>query len=159
MHRALAVTGTTLTLTLALAGCSSAPEVAGIDSDALISTCLDGAQAIAQEDDTTVEGTISAITSAADEDDSDETNVHIIFDARDDNQTASPAACTFTVGDGEVREFEVESPESGDMDPAVEGAVERWNDKHAEDWAAGDGPDPVNAPTPESGGGGGEYYG
>lgn len=158
MHRALAATGSALALTLTMAGCSSAPEIGDVDSDALIATCLDGAQTIAAEDDTTVEGTVSSVTATDEDDDGNDDNmqVHIIFDARDDNQTADPAACTMTVGGEQVQEFKVESPEDGDMWPDVEDATERWNDKHAEDWADGDGPDALSAPEPETGGSG--YY-
>ena len=148
MHRALAGTGTALTLTLALSACSSAPEVAGVDSDELISTCLDGAKSVAEEDDLTVEGTVSSVTTS--EDDEGGSKVHIIFDAREQNGTADARQCDLSVGDGEVQEFRIKPPES-ELPAAVEDASDRWNDKHAEDWADGGGPEPVAAPSPETG--------
>ena len=82
MHRALAGAGTVLTLAVTLSACSSAPEIEDSDSDELISTCLDGAKSVGEEDDLTVEGTVSSVTSSR-EGGEDGTTVHVIFDARD----------------------------------------------------------------------------
>lgn len=136
--------GGALLIALALTGCSSGPKVGGIDADALIATCLDGATPAAQDSNTSVEGTVSAVNT---EDGDDGVDVNIVFDARDENNTADPAQCTLTVAGEKVTEFDLGSPDS-DSGTEVEGAMDRWNDKHAEDWADGKGPDAVEAPEP-----------
>lgn len=136
--------GGALLVVLALAGCSPSPKVGDVDTDALIATCLNGASPAAQDSNTLVEGTVSAVNT---EDGDDGVDVNIVFDARDENNTADPAQCTLTVAGEKVTEFDLGSPDS-DSGTAVEGAMDRWNDKHAEDWAEGNGPDPVDAPDP-----------
>lgn len=150
MHRALAGAGTVLTLAVTLSACSSAPEIEESDTDELVSTCLDGAKSVGEEDDLTVEGTVSSVTSSR-EGGEDGTTVHVIFDAREQNGTADARQCDLSVDGADIEEFRIKSPENGDLPPAVEDAADRWNDKHAEDWADGGGPEPVDAPTPETG--------
>lgn len=148
MYRVLAGTGSVFALAVTLSGCSSAPEVAGTDSDALIAACLNGAEELAQEEENaTVEGSVSSVTT--EENDDGKTEVFIVLDARDENGTADPAQCELTVAGGTVEEFVLGSPDDGDMPPAVDGAQERWNDDHAEDWADGGGPEAIAAPDPE----------
>lgn len=141
--------GGAVILALALSGCSSSPKVGELETDGLISACLNSAIPDAQDSNTTIEGPVSAV---ATEDGNDGTEVHIIFDARDSNGTADPAQCTLTVSGKKVTELDVGSPDS-EPGTEVEGAAERWNDKHAEDWADGGGPDPAPAPEPGDSGG------
>lgn len=150
MHRVLVGAGTALTLAAALSACSSAPEIESSDSDKLIATCLHGAKNVGEEDELTLDGTVSSVTTSSEEGE-DGTKVHVIFDAREENGTADARQCDLSVEGADIEEFRIKSPESGDLPPAVEGAADRWNDEHAEDWADGGGPDPVAAPAPETG--------
>lgn len=134
--------GGVVAIAIALAGCSPSPKVDDVDTDALIAACLDGATPVAQGSKTFIEGTVSSVN--AESGDSG-TDVRIVFDARDEDKTASPAQCTMTVESGQVTETSLGGPDS-DHGTEVEDAAERWNDKHAEDWVDGSGPDPVDAP-------------
>src|SRR5699024_2928531 len=139
MNKRTLLGGGALVLGLALTGCSSAPTVGELETDGLIAACLDAAIPVAQDSNTTIEGPVSAV---ATQEGDDGTEVHIIFDARDENGTADPAACTLTVSGEEVTELELGSPDS-DPGTEVEGAMDRWNEQHAEDWLDGGGPEPV----------------
>lgn len=135
--------GSALILALALSGCSSAPKVEEVDTDGLIAACLNGAIPDAQDSNTTIEGPVSAV---ATEDDDDGTEVHVVFDARDGNGTADPAQCTLVVSGEKVTDLDFGSPDS-ELGTTVEGAADRWNDKHAEDWVDGGGPEPAPVPN------------
>lgn len=145
MNKRTLLGGGVLVLGLTLTGCSSAPTVGELETDGLIAACLDAAIPFAQDANTTIEGPVSTV---ATQDGDEGTEVHVIFDARDENGTADPAACTLTVSGETVTEMEVEAPES-EPGTEVEGAADRWNDQHAEDWLDGGGPDPVPAPQPD----------
>lgn len=129
---------------LVLAGCSSAPAVEALDTDTLIATCLDAAEPVAQEDGTTLEGTVSSVTTDRED---GQTGVYVVFDARDSNNTADAAACTMVLSGESVSELKLGTP-SSELGTPVEDAVDRWNDKFAEEWAAGEGPEPAPAPEP-----------
>lgn len=130
-------------LALVLAGCSSsAAQVETVDADTLVAGCLNAAIPVAQDSNTFIEGTVSSITTKPED---EGTEVHIIFDARDANGTADPAACTMVVAGESVTDFDLGSPDS-DLGAPVEGAVEQWNDNHAEAWVDGGGPEPVELP-------------
>lgn len=143
MKKLMLVGGATAFVALVLSGCSSSPTVGDVETDGLIAACLDGATPIAQDSNTHIEGPVSNVATDGDE-------VAIVFDARDENDTADPAQCTLIVSGDKVTAFDLGAPDS-DPGTAVEGAVERWNDKHAEDWSKGKGPDPVQAPSPDAG--------
>lgn len=127
-----------------MAGCSSAPEVEGADTDALISGCLDSAEPIAHESNAVIEGTVSSVTTTEYE---NGTEVHVVFDARESDGTTEPASCTMVVSEEEVMENKLGPPES-DTGTSVGDAVERWNEQYAEDWLEGNAPTPANVPYP-----------
>lgn len=132
---------------LTLTGCSDPyPEVEGIEADGLIAACLDGIETIAAESNMDVEGTVQSVSVY---DDGDGPEPHVVFDATDSRGQPDPAACKFIVADGEVTDFWVGMTKNSEGE-TVGDAADRWNEEHAEDWAGGDGPEPVEAPEPET---------
>lgn len=141
--RILLASSAALTLGVLTTGCSSPPSVGGLDTDGLIATCLTTSKAIIDEEGSgdTLDGTVSSVKSEQD-------RVWITFGGASDGGEADSSACALTVGSDSVTAFEYADP-SEVSGTEVKGAVDRWNDRHAEDWTSGEGPDPLEAPTPE----------
>lgn len=140
--------GGAVVMALALTGCSSAPEVGGLSTDGLIAGCLEQMQPMAEDSGNSIKGTVIDVATQEPDDDEEGTLLHVAFDAVDDDGDEDDAACTMTIIDGEVTAMEGEAPDD-DPGTEVEDAAQRWNDKHAEDWAEGDGPEPIEVPEPK----------